>query len=95
MPSILISRLLLRMHRIRLRGKRFQSSYGAKVRAGAKKKKKVEGGGGGDKRKGLPENPTIPENAPWYFTVRFICKLIARHNRSTKNEQITPGLPDL
>ena len=32
-----------------LRSKRFQSSYCAKVRAGAKKKK-VEGGGGGEKR---------------------------------------------
>ena len=73
-----------------LRNKRFQSSYCAKVRERAKK---VEGGG--EKRKRLPANPTIMENAPWYFTVRFICKLIARHNRSTKNEQITPGLPDL
>ena len=46
-----------------LRSKRFQSSYCAKVRAGAKKKK-VEGGGGGEKRKRLPANPTILENAP-------------------------------
>ena len=72
-----------------LRSKRFQSSYCAKVSAGAKKKK-VEGGGGGEKRKRLPANPTILENAPWYFTVRLICKLTARQNRS-----ITPGLPDL
>ena len=28
------------------------------------KKKKVEGGGGGEKRKRLPANPTILENAP-------------------------------
>ena len=65
-----------------LRSKLFQSSYYAKVRAGAKKKKKrfsnrviarklereqkkkVEGGGGGEKRKRLPANPTILENAP-------------------------------
>ena len=33
---------------VSLRSKRFQSSYWAKVRAGAKKK--VEGGGGGEKR---------------------------------------------
>ena len=46
-----------------LRSKRSQSSYGAKVRAGAKKKR-VEGGGGGEKRKRLPANPTILENAP-------------------------------
>ena len=45
-----------------LRSKRFQSSYCAKVRAGAKKK--VEGGGGGEKRKRLPANPTILKNAP-------------------------------
>ena len=31
------------------------------VRAGAKK---MEGGGGGEKRKRLPSNPTILENAP-------------------------------
>ena len=37
-----------------------------------KQKKKVEGGGGGEKRKRLPANPMILENAPWYFTVRFI-----------------------
>ena len=64
-----------------LRSKRFQSSYCAKVRAEAKKKK-VEGGGGGEKRKRLPANPTILENAPWYFTVRFLCKLTARQNRN-------------
>ena len=46
-----------------LRSKRFQSSYGAKVREGAKKKR-VEGGGGGEKRKRLPANPRILENAP-------------------------------
>ena len=63
-----------------LRSKRFQSTYSAKVRAGAKKKK-MEGGGGGEKRKRLPANPTILENAPWYFTVRFICKLTARQDR--------------
>ena len=45
-----------------LRSKRFQASYCAKVRAEAKKK--VEGGGGGEKRKRLPANPTILENAP-------------------------------
>ena len=48
---------------ISLRSKRFQSSYCANVRAEAKKKK-VEGGGGGEKRKRLPANPTILENAP-------------------------------
>ena len=72
-----------------LRSKRFQSSYGAKVRAGrggggsGSKKKTVEGGG--EKRKRLPANLTILENAPWYFTVRFICKLTARQNRNITN----------
>ena len=65
------------------RSKRFQSSYCAKVRAGAKKT--VEGGGGGEKRKRLPVNPTILENAPWYFTARFTCELTARQNRSITN----------
>ena len=46
---------------ISLHSKRFQSSYSAKVRVGAKK---MEGGGGGDKRKRLPANPMILENAP-------------------------------
>ena len=45
-----------------LRSKRFQSSYSAKVGAGAKKK--TEGGRGGKKRKRLSANPTILENAP-------------------------------
>ena len=49
-------------HMSSLRSKRFQSSHCAKVRAEAKKK--VEGGGGGEKRKRLPANPTILENAP-------------------------------
>ena len=44
-----------------LRSKRFQSSYSAKVGAGAKK---VEGGGGGKKRKRMCANLTILENAP-------------------------------
>ena len=53
-------------------------SYSAKVRAGAKtNKKKMEGGGEKRKRR----NPTILENAPWYFTVLFICKLTARQDR--------------
>ena len=47
---------------ISLRSKLFQSSYCAEVRAEAKKK--VEGGGEGEKRKRLPANPTILENAP-------------------------------
>ena len=50
-----------------LRSKRFQSSYYAKIGARAKKKKKMEGGG--EKRIRLPANPTILENAPWYFSV--------------------------
>ena len=49
------------------------------------KNKKVEGGEGGEKRKRLPANPTILENAPWYLTVRFICKLTARQNRIITN----------
>ena len=61
-----------------LHSKRFQSNYSAKVRAGAKK---IEGEGGGEKRKRLPANTTILENAPWYLTVRFICKLTARQHR--------------
>ena len=47
-----------------LRSKRFQSTYSAKVRAEAKKKVEGGGGGGGEKRKRLPANPTILENAP-------------------------------
>ena len=74
-----------------LRSKRFQSSYCAKVRAEAKKK--VEGGGGGEKRKRLPANPTILENAPWNFTVRFICKLTARQNRNITNRLPLDYLP--
>ena len=58
--------------------KRFQSSYSAKVGAGAKK---MEGGRGGKKRKRLSANPTILENAPCYFTDRFICKLTTRQDR--------------
>ena len=50
-----------------------------------KRKKKVEEGGGGEKRKRLPANPTILKNAPWYFTVRLVCKLTARQNRSITN----------
>ena len=37
----------------------------------------------------IAHKPTILENALWYFTVRFICKLTARQNRSQYNEQIT------
>ena len=48
-----------------------------------RKQKKVEGGG--EKRKRLPANPTILENALWYFTVRFVYKLTARQNRSITN----------
>ena len=33
----------------------------------------------------LPTNPTILENAPWYFMVRFIWKLTAHQNRSITN----------
>ena len=43
------------------------------------------GGGGEEKRKRFPANPAILENAPWYFTVRFICKLTARQNRNIMN----------
>ena len=49
------------MRNASLLSKRFQSSYCAKVRAEAKKKKVL---GGGEKRKRLPANPTILENAP-------------------------------
>ena len=49
------------------------------------KNKKVERGEGGEKRKCLPANPTILEKAPWYLTVRFICKLTARQNRIITN----------
>ena len=45
----------------------------------------MEGGGGGEKRERLPASPTILENAPLYFTVRLICKLTARQNRSMTN----------
>ena len=68
---------------ISLRSKRFQSSYCAKGRAEAKKR--LKGGRGGEKRKRLPANHTILENSPWYFTVRFICKLTARQNRNITN----------
>ena len=43
------------------------------------------GGGGGEKRERLPASPTILENAPFYFTVRLICKLTARQKRSMTN----------
>ena len=33
------------------------------------------GGEGGGEKKRMPENPVILENAPWYFTIWFICKL--------------------
>ena len=46
-----------------------------------REQKKKEGGGGGEKRKRFPANSTIMENAPWYFMVRFICKLTARQDR--------------
>ena len=45
----------------------------------AKKKRRK---GEGRRRKCLPTNPTILEKTPWYFTVRFICKLTARQNRT-------------
>ena len=44
-----------------LRSKRLQSSYSAKVGAGAKK---MEGGGGRKERKRLSANLTVLENAP-------------------------------
>ena len=43
-----------------------------------RKQKKGWRGREREKRKRLPANPTILENASWYFTVRFICKLTAR-----------------
>ena len=49
------------------------------------KKKKMEEGGGGEKSKRLLANPMILENAPWYFTIRFIWNLTARQNRSFTN----------
>ena len=52
-----------------------------------KKKKNKKRGGGREKRKRLPANPTVLENAPWYFTVRFICKFTARQNRSITNHE--------
>ena len=51
-----------RVVRASLRSKRFQSSYSGN-------KNKMEGGGGGEKRKHLPANPTILENAPSYCVV--------------------------
>ena len=48
-----------------LRSKRFQSSYWAKVRAGAKKK--VEGGGGGEKRRFLHSPPPPPPPSFLFF----------------------------
>ena len=48
----------------------------------------MEGGGGGEKRKRLPTNPTILENAPLYFMVQFICKLTARQDRYRIDYQI-------
>ena len=56
----LLPQLHLVHFRPSLRSKRFQSNYSAKVRAGAKKKMEGEG----EKRKRLPANPTILENAP-------------------------------
>ena len=61
------------------------ASYSLRKKSG--QRRKVERGG--EKRKRLPANPMILENAPWHFTVRFICKLTARQDRSLYNEQIT------
>ena len=53
-----------------LRSKRFQSSYSAKVRAGAKKK--MEGGGGVEKRK--------PHSFRFFFTLVPTCSTNSRGN---------------
>ena len=69
-----------------LRSKRFQSSYWANARTGAKKNWRGKGRG---EEEMIAGKPTILENALWYFTVRFICKLTARQDRRQYNEQIT------
>ena len=61
------------------------ASYSLRKKSG--QRRKVERGG--EKRKRLPANSMILENAPWHCTVRFICKLTARQDRSLYNEQIT------
>ena len=71
---------------VSLGSKRFQSSYWTKVRAGAKKNWRGKGRG---EEEAIARKPTILESALWYFTVRFICKLTARQDRSQYNEQIT------
>ena len=50
--SVRVYGIIMRGTLLSLRSKRFQQ------------KKKVEGGGGGEKRKRLPANPTILDNAP-------------------------------
>ena len=43
---------------------------------------KKKGGRGRGEEECLPVNPTILENAPWYFMVGFICKLTVHQNRT-------------
>ena len=96
----ILQRLALKFRSFRnnvsLRTKRFQSSYCPKVRAEAKKKKGGRGRGRGEEET-LARKPHDSEKRPLIFhgpfTVRLVCKLTARQNRST-DEQITP-LPDL
>ena len=57
-----------------LLSKRFQSSYGAKVRAGAKNKK-VEGGGGREKR-----NPPPPPVLPFFLLSSQLFSMNSRGN---------------
>ena len=72
-----------------LRNKRFRWVIAPKLEREQKKRGGWERGGrerGGEKkRKRLPANPTILKNAPWYFTVRFICKLTAHQDRNITN----------
>ena len=51
----------------------------------------------GEGRKHLPENPAILENAPWYFTVWFICKLtvcqpVAASNVNNRQSRFTQNV---
>ena len=68
--------VLLNYGEISLRSKRFQSSYCAKGRAGAKKKKMMEGGGGGEKRK--PSFPSPSPVIPFFALVPTFLDELAR-----------------
>ena len=74
--------------------KRFQASYWVGGKAKEMEDRRVNEE---EERKRLPENPAILENAPWYFTVWFICKLtvcqpIAASNVNNRQSRFTQNV---